>query len=116
MSTAAAGVETASWARLENEAEVLSPSLLIYPDRVEENIRRMIARAGGPKRLRPHIKTHKLPQIVALQASLGVVKCKAATIAETEMAAQAGAKDILLAGQLVGPNPARLVAMMRALN
>ena len=106
--------EARSWAALENEAEVSSPSLLIYPDRVEENLRRMIARAGGAERLRPHIKTHKLPQIVALQASLGVVKCKAATIAETEMAARAGAKDILLAAQLVGPNPARLVAMMRA--
>lgn len=99
---------------LRNEAEVPSPSLLVYPDRIEENIRRMIARVGDPARLRPHIKTHKLPQLVVRQAELGVVKIKCATIAEAEMAAQAGAKDIVVAVQLVGPNVARLLHLMRA--
>lgn len=99
---------------LENEAEVPSPSLLIYPDRVDANLRSMIARVGDPARLRPHIKTHKLPQIVARQVELGVTKCKAATIAESEMAARAGATDIILAAQLVGPNVARFLALMRA--
>ncbi len=103
-----------AWRRLVNEAEVPTPSLLVYPERVDENLRRMIARAGGPERLRPHIKTHKLPQIVARQVALGVVKCKAATIAEAEMAARAGAQDIILAAQPVGPNPARLAALARA--
>jgi D-threonine aldolase len=98
---------------LLNEAEVPSPSLLVYPDRIEENIRRMIARVGDPSRLRPHIKTHKLPQVVARQAELGVVKIKCATIAEAEMAAQSGAKDIVIAAQLVGPNVARLLQLMR---
>lgn len=102
------------WMRIEDEANVLSPSLLIYPDRVEENLRRMIALVGGPARLRPHIKTHKLPQIVARQVALGVTRCKAATIAEAEMAARAGATDIVVAAQLVGPNVARLLALMRA--
>lgn len=102
------------WRRLANVAEVPTPALLVYPDRVDENLRRMIARAGGPQRLRPHIKTHKLPQIVVRQVALGVVKCKAATIAEAEMAARAGARDIILAAQLLGPNPARLAALARA--
>lgn len=108
------GPDQGAWRRLANEAEVPTPSLLVYPDRVDENLRRMIARAGGPQRLRPHIKTHKLPQIVARQVALGIVKCKAATIAEAEMAARAGAQDIILAAQLVGPNPARLAALARA--
>lgn len=99
---------------LLNEAEVPSPSLLVYADRIEENLRRMIAVVGDPSRLRPHIKTHKLPQLVARQAQLGVVKVKCATIAEAEMAAGAGAKDVLLAMPLVGPNIARLLALMRA--
>jgi D-threonine aldolase len=99
---------------LENESDVPSPSLLIYPDRVDANLRSMIARVGGPARLRPHIKTHKLPQIVARQVALGVTKCKAATIAEAEMAAGAGASDVLLAAQMVGPNVARFLALMRA--
>lgn len=99
--------------RLQNEAEVPSPSLLIFPDRVEENLRRMIAIVGDPARLRPHIKTHKLPQIVARQVALGITKCKAATIAEAEMAAQTGVSDVLLAAQLVGPNVGRFLALMR---
>lgn len=100
--------------RLANEAEVPSPSLLLFPDRADENLRRMIAMAGGPHRLRPHIKTHKLPQLVARQVELGITRCKCATIAEAEMAARAGATDVLLAAQLVGPNVPRFVALIRA--
>lgn len=100
--------------RLANEADAPSPALLIFADRVEANLRAMLALVGDPSRLRPHIKTHKLPQIVARQVALGITKCKAATIAEAEMAARAGATDILIATQLVGPNPARLVALIRA--
>lgn len=98
---------------LENESEIPSPSLLIYPERVEENLRRMIARVGDPARLRPHVKTHKLPPIVARQVALGVTKCKAATIAEAEMAALAGAREITVAAQLVGPNVARFLALVK---
>jgi len=99
--------------RVDNEASTPSPSLLIYPERVEENLRRMIARVGDPARLRPHIKTHKLPPIVERQVALGITKCKAATIAEAEMAARAGVKDVLVAAQLVGPNVARFLALQR---
>ena len=99
--------------RLENESDVPSPSLLVYPDKIDENLRRMIARVGGPARLRPHIKTHKLPQVVARQVELGVTKCKTATIAEAEMAAREGVQDVLLAAQLVGPNVARFLTLLR---
>src|SRR5688572_28399322 len=102
------------WARLHNETEASSPGLLVYPDRVDVNLRRMLAIVGDAARLRPHIKTHKLPQIVARQVALGIIKCKAATIAEAEMAAAAGVSDVLLAAQLVGPNVTRFLALMRA--
>ena len=102
------------WSRLQNEADAPSPSLLIFPDRVEANLQHMLAIIGDPARLRPHIKTHKLPQIVARQVALGITKCKAATIAEAEMAAQAGASDVLLAVQLVGPNVSRFATLQRA--
>ena len=100
--------------RLANEADAPSPALLVFPDRIESNLRAMITLAGDARRLRPHVKTHKLPQIVARQVALGITKCKAATIAEAEMAARAGATDIIIATQLVGPNPARLVALIEA--
>ncbi len=105
---------TPSWMRLADESAAPSPALLVFPDRIEENLRRMIALAGGPERLRPHLKTHKLPQLIALQTRLGITRCKAATIAEAEMAAGAGATDITLSTQPVGPNAARLVALIRA--
>src|SRR5277367_1688665 len=41
------------WMRIANEDEVPSPALLIYPDRVTENLKRMAATAGGVDRLRP---------------------------------------------------------------
>lgn len=102
------------WMRLENEAAVPSPALILFPERVDENLRRMIALAGDPARLRPHIKNHKLPQIVARQAELGLTKCKCATIAEAEMAARSGSSDVLLAVQPVGPNVARFLGLMGA--
>ncbi len=104
--------DSANWFRVENVAEIPSPALLVYPDRVEENIRRMIALAGGVARLRPHIKTHKLAEVLRLQLAHGITKFKCATIAEAEMAAGAGAGDILLAYQPVGPNVDRLLALV----
>ena len=47
-----------------NTADIPSPALLILWDRVEENLRRMIALAPDPASLRPHHKTHNLPRIV----------------------------------------------------
>ena len=93
-----------SWYKLENVSEVSSPSLLVYPDRIEENIRRMVKIARGAKHLRPHVKTHKMAEIVMLQLKHGIDKFKCATISEAEMVAKCGAPDILLAMQPVGPN------------
>lgn len=101
------------WVRLENEDELPSPALVIHSERVEENLRRMLAIAGGPALLRPHVKTHKLPQLVAQQVSLGIHKFKCATIAEAEMTAAAGGDDVLLAMQPVGPHVDRLLALIK---
>ncbi len=101
------------WYRVTNEAEVPSPALLLYPERIEENLRRMIAQAGGTNQLRPHVKTHKLPQVLALELAHGITKFKAATIAECELCADGGAAEVLLAYQPVGPNQRRLVELIR---
>jgi D-threonine aldolase len=106
-------LDPASYA-LENAEEIDSPALLVYEERLNENLRRMVAAAGGPERLCPHVKTHKLPQIIVRQLALGVHKFKAATIAEAEMCAAAGAPHVLLAHAPVGPRAERLLALMRA--
>lgn len=102
------------WMRLQNEDSVESPALLVYRDRVERNLDRMLSAVGDPARLRPHIKTHKTAQIVALQVERGITRCKCATIAEAEVAAGAGATDVLLATQPVGPNVQRFLALIDA--
>jgi D-serine deaminase-like pyridoxal phosphate-dependent protein len=97
------------WYRISNEKEIFSPSLLIYPERVESNIRRMVEISGDVANLRPHVKTHKMSEIVKLQMKYGISKFKCATIAEAEMVAECGASDILLAIQPVGPNIERFL-------
>lgn len=99
--------------RLANEAEVNSPSLVLHLERVEENMRRMVEIAGGPRRLRPHVKTHKLAPLITKQITLGIHKFKCATIAEAEMVAAAGGTEVLLATQPVGPNISRLLQLIK---
>lgn len=101
------------WYRLDNVQDVPSPALLIYPDRVESNIRKMISVAGSTGLLRPHVKTHKMAEIVRLQMKHGINKFKCATIAEAEMVARCGARDILLAIQPVGPNISRFFGLKK---
>ena len=85
MSTASSATSpTVSWRELSflpvNADEIPSPALIVRWEAVEENLRRMIERVGSPARLRPHLKTHKLPQIIARLAELGVTKAKTATM------------------------------------
>src|SRR5262245_3094317 len=99
--------------RLTDPAAVFSPSLVFYPDLIRRNISRVIEMAGGPTRLRPHVKTHKTREIARMLLDAGVTRHKCATIAEAEMLATAGAPDVLIAYPLVGPNLGRLVALIR---
>ena len=101
------------WYEIENADEIPSPALLIYPDRVRANLQRMVAWAGA-ERLRPHVKTHKLPQIIEMKLEAGITKFKVATIAEAEMTAQAGGRDVMLAYQPVGPNVRRIIELVVA--
>ena len=102
------------WPKLTNPEHIPSPGLLIDPDRVSRNIDRMISAVGtdGIDRLRPHVKSHKMIEVMRLQMDRGINKFKAATIAELEMVAEAGAKDVLMAYQPVGPNIKRLAGLI----
>src|SRR5438445_1223834 len=95
--------------RLRDTSTVLSPGLLFYKDLIRRNIARMIEMAGGPEKLRPHVKTHKTREIVRLELDAGISKHKCATLAEAEMTARCGAPDVLIAYNIVGPNIARLI-------
>jgi D-serine deaminase-like pyridoxal phosphate-dependent protein len=85
-----------------------SPALLVFPSLVKKNIAEMIRMVGDVNRLRPHIKTHKTAEGIRLMMEAGINKFKCATIAEAELLAVTGAKDVLLAHQPVGPRIERL--------
>lgn len=98
---------------IADASNILSPSMVIFREVLDRNLRTMIAIAGDVKRLRPHCKTHKMVALTKLEMSLGITKHKCATFAEAEMLADAGVKDIFLAYNLVGPNIARAVKFVQ---
>jgi D-serine deaminase-like pyridoxal phosphate-dependent protein len=102
-----------NWYEINNIDQVDSPALVIYADRVKENIKMLIGNIDNTDRLRPHIKTHKSLEVSRMMLDAGVKKFKCATIAEAEMLAVAGATDVLLAYQPVGPKAERLAALKK---
>lgn len=92
------------WYELKDTSHISSPALLIYPERIEDNIRLMLSISGSVSNLRPHIKTHKMAEVIQLQQRHGIQKFKCATIAEAELLGQCRAQDVLLAMQPVGAN------------
>ncbi|MBU6399785.1 MAG: D-TA family PLP-dependent enzyme [Verrucomicrobia bacterium] len=103
-----------AWYSIRNADQIPSPALLVYPERVSANLARMLTIAGDPTRLRPHLKTHKLAEVLRLQTARGISRFKCATIAEAELAAGCGVPDLLLAYPPVGPNVARLLRLIQA--
>jgi len=95
---------------INDASRIISPAMVVFRERLLSNIDAMIAIAGDPSRLRPHCKTHKTREVVALQIERGILKHKCATFAEAEMLVEAGVTDICLAYNLVGPNIERAVA------
>ncbi len=98
--------------RLQNPSELLTPCLLVYPDRIEANLRECIRIAGSADRMRPHVKTHKTAEIVAMELALGITRHKCATLAEARMLAEFGVRDILIAYPQVGPAIGRLAEIV----
>jgi D-serine deaminase-like pyridoxal phosphate-dependent protein len=99
--------------RIEDSRQLTTPALVVFLELVRENLDRMVAMAGDPARLRPHVKTHKTREIIELQLQQGIARFKAATFAECELLARAGARDVLLAYPLVGRNIERAVRFVQ---
>lgn len=98
----------------QGEETIPSPALVYYEEIIRRNAARAAAEAGGADRLWPHVKTHKSLDLTRLLVEFGIRRFKCATLAEAEMAADAGAADVLLAYPLAGPaigNFVRLAAV-----
>lgn len=101
----------AAWFEFDQQEEIMSPAMIVYEERVIRNIEQMIRIAGTPDRLRPHVKTHKCPDIVRLQRDRGIHKHKCATLSEAFMLGTVGAKDVLIAYPLLGPAVKQLTTL-----
>jgi len=101
------------WYSISDVERLDTPALVVFPDRVKENIRQAVMMVGDVARLRPHVKTHKSPETTKLMLEAGIRSFKCATIAEAEMLAQAGAPDVLLAYQPIGPKAVRFAALVK---
>jgi 3-hydroxy-D-aspartate aldolase len=86
-----------------NRHELPTPALLLDLDRFERNVQKMAAfvKAAG-KKLRPHAKTHKCPEIARRQVAAGAVGVCVAKVAEAEVMAQAGVRTLLITTEVVG--------------
>lgn len=101
------------WYEFKEPEKIDSPALVVYPDRVRENIRILVSMVDDIARLRPHVKTNKSGNACQLMMEAGIQKFKCATIAEAEMLATTGAKDVLLAYQPVGPKLKRFAELVK---
>ena len=67
---------------------------------------------GGPKRLRPHVKTHRTPALALRQLTAATAGLTCATVGEAEAMVAAGAADVLVANEVILPGKlARLAAL-----
>lgn len=90
-----------------------TPTLLVDLDRLENNIREWQSAIDkhGVK-FRPHVKTHKVPEIARMQVATGACGIICAKVSEAEPFAAAGIRDICIAYPVFGePKWQRIAAM-----
>ena len=94
-------------------ADLETPVLTADLDAVERNIARMQAYCDEHGiALRPHIKTHKLPEVARLQVEAGARGITCQKLGEAEVMAAAGIDDILVSFPLVGEAKAERLAAL----
>ncbi|MGH2560009.1 MAG: alanine racemase [Thermomicrobiales bacterium] len=86
------------------ESETIdTPSMVVDETILQTNIAEMAALARSMRvALRPHVKTHKTPQIARLQLAAGAIGLTCAKLGEAEVMVDRGADDVLLAYPTIG--------------
>ncbi|PKB18026.1 D-TA family PLP-dependent enzyme [Flavobacterium sp. 5] len=103
-----------NWWKINSETLIDTPFLAVYEDRLQHNIKQLIESVdGNVEKLRPHIKTHKIGEILDLFKTYKINKVKCATIAEAELCAIHDISDILLAYQPVGLRKERWISLIK---
>src|SRR5436190_8561792 len=92
-----------------------TPAVVIDLDIMEANLARMAAFCRDHRlALRPHTKTHKVPELAHRQVRSGARGITVAKVGEAEVMAAAGLDDILIAYPVIGSQKVeRLVRLAR---
>ena len=86
-----------------NISEIETPAVLIDADTLDCNLRRLASYCKTHNlALRPHTKTHKIPEIARLQMQYGASGITVAKLAEAEVMANSGMRDIVVVYPLWG--------------
>ncbi|MGC4190943.1 MAG: alanine racemase [Thermomicrobiales bacterium] len=96
---------------LDPATDIDTPTLIVDETIMHRNIAEMAAFAkSAGVALRPHIKTHKTPQIARLQLAAGAAGITCAKVGEAAvMIEQAGVQDVLLAYPTIGDHKFRRI-------
>ena len=92
-----------------------TPCIVLDMDKVCRNLKRMADICEKNHcHLRPHTKTHKIPELSQLQLDYGATGITVAKLAEAEVMAEHGIRDIFMAYPLIGEERiARAIALAR---
>ena len=92
-------------------AELETPAVIVDLDVMEQNLSRMADYCRQHQLLlRPHTKSHKIPELAKRQIASGAIGITVAKIGEAEVMLNAGITDILIAYPIVGPEKAKRLA------
>ena len=100
-----------NWYQIKNIESLDSPALVIYKERVQQNIQSLI-KMKDVAHLRPHVKTNKIAEVCKMMTEAGITKFKCATVAEAEMLGMIKAPDVLLAYQPTATKTKRLLQLV----
>lgn len=88
---------------METIESIETPSVLVDMNQVRKNLKGMADHVlGCGCTLRPHVKTHKIPELARLAIDYGACGITCAKVSEAEVMAEGGIGDIFIAYPLVG--------------
>jgi D-serine deaminase-like pyridoxal phosphate-dependent protein len=92
-----------------------TPALVVDLDGFERNVAAMSALLRGTgKTVRPHVKTHRTPELAKRQLGESAAGVTCSTVGEAEAMVGAGIQDVLIANEVVeGAKLARIVELAR---
>jgi D-serine deaminase-like pyridoxal phosphate-dependent protein len=94
--------------------EIDTPALLIDQEIMIKNIKDMQKKAESlGLNLRPHTKTHKMPELAKLQIQEGARGIAVAKVGEAEVMASEGIKDIFIANEIVGESKIKRIRKLK---